>query len=785
MASKQSIIRYEHLLDPQRWHDILLSLIVFRLRAPTTTRDKDAIFRRLKCIDAFPTRRAFDVIDESNIIGQPFQDKTFVSELSSRMQMYLTVFGYPLSPPVPYFPAYGEDQRNYRSKSLTLNRSITDGQTGTLTSTISASVSAVSSLKDSQVPPLLMTLPGTGGPWVRSLVEVATGWPTAALQGPSTTASKAGNPIVHGTKAECRPDMAAIFSDDPSSVSNSIFDRKSFSLASRATQSRCAGLKGRPFKKVVLLVRNPFDALVAAYTSQQSRIGYGSNRTFVADESWQKYVRTEVVRFHLYWETFSSIAADSAKALIIKYETLVEQLRAGNTASLRELATFIINTNNIDALTELDQRLRSVLFPEYGGNVPDFDDINNLAFQQNPFDAALKKSISKDLKDYQVLFGYQQAETKYAFLEKKLLVQNPLGSVHNQVWPTLVPSLLDDGDHVLNVHKLALMMRCAQHFSYRTFQLEDEDLQELPLVVPPALLSFAGSGNTWVRLLIEFSTGLYSGSSDPYDRVLKEEFIGEKYCNRRVSVIKAHPPQLQLLPQTSSVGTTTTLHDKLHKQKCMMGNISAFDKYVLLVRDPYMALFAEVNRELTSSHVGTVTTESFLQSNWYTLIISEAREYSVFWTNVISKLIRFQEGGGGEEDPKLVLTRYETLIHPEQRYGELYKVIQFLQSTTRARQATAHSPVSFEKIHCAFVQSDVSTVHRVSSHSVNQKYSSMTAWKLYRNQSLVDEIWDYVKDFALFAGYTKYQPPLLSDSEHRQKRQGKRGGRYSFLFGVK
>ena len=50
----------------------------------------------------------------------------------------------------------------------------------------------------------------------------------------------------------------------------------------------------------------------------------------------------------------------------------------------------------------------------------------------------------------------------------------------------------------------------------------------------------SGSDNTWCRLLIEFSTGVLSGSvyNDPTLRTL---FPGEFSCNTKVSVIKIHP----------------------------------------------------------------------------------------------------------------------------------------------------------------------------------------------------------------------------------------------------
>ena len=54
---------------------------------------------------------------------------------------------------------------------------------------------------------------------------------------------------------------------------------------------------------------------------------------------------------------------------------------------------------------------------------------------------------------------------------------------------------------------------------------------------PPLLYSFPGSGNTWARLLIDWSTGVYSGSFYT-DKTLLSILPGERKCDRSVSIIK-------------------------------------------------------------------------------------------------------------------------------------------------------------------------------------------------------------------------------------------------------
>jgi len=50
---------------------------------------------------------------------------------------------------------------------------------------------------------------------------------------------------------------------------------------------------------------------------------------------------------------------------------------------------------------------------------------------------------------------------------------------------------------------------------------------------PPMLLSFPGSGNTWLRILIDCATGIYTGSIYS-DTTLYDSLPGEKFCDYSV-----------------------------------------------------------------------------------------------------------------------------------------------------------------------------------------------------------------------------------------------------------
>ena len=62
---------------------------------------------------------------------------------------------------------------------------------------------------------------------------------------------------------------------------------------------------------------------------------------------------------------------------------------------------------------------------------------------------------------------------------------------------------------------------------------------------PVLLLSHQGSGNTWTRLLLEYSTGIYTGSVYS-DTTLYDILPAEAECGRIMLVNRAHPGSTNL-----------------------------------------------------------------------------------------------------------------------------------------------------------------------------------------------------------------------------------------------
>ncbi|GFT14499.1 WSCD family member AGAP003962 [Nephila pilipes] len=153
-----------------------------------------------------------------------------------------------------------------------------------------------------------------------------------------------------------------------------------------------------------------------------------------------------------------------------------------------------------------------------------------------------------------------------------------------------------------------------------------------------ALVSFPGSGNTWIRFLVQQATGILTGSVYRDYSLKRNGFPAESVANGSVLLIKTH-----------EWGETT-------RQK--------FQKAVLLIRDPFGCLVAEFNRR-AGGHVGHASPEKFHKGNaWPNFVQTHGK----LWMESILDWLQFK-------GPLLVL-RYETIT--EELPGQLIRLLKFL-----------------------------------------------------------------------------------------------------------
>ena len=110
-----------------------------------------------------------------------------------------------------------------------------------------------------------------------------------------------------------------------------------------------------------------------------------------------------------------------------------------------------------------------------------------------------------------------------------------------------------------------------------------------------ALSSFPGSGTTWLRYLIEQSTGVFTGSVECDISLKHVGHMGEGVYTNQVAAVRVNHAHLNGTDSNTTIFTNSL---------GICQNASAqFDKVVIVLRNPYTAILSEYNRMVTHSHV--------------------------------------------------------------------------------------------------------------------------------------------------------------------------------------
>jgi hypothetical protein len=100
---------------------------------------------------------------------------------------------------------------------------------------------------------------------------------------------------------------------------------------------------------------------------------------------------------------------------------------------------------------------------------------------------------------------------------------------------------------------------------------------------PVALVSVPGSGNTWVRGLLEKATGICTGSIYCDIPLRIKGFVGESVCDNSVLVVKTHTSDYQWI-------------DTLPKNRNQFD--TRYSSAILLIRNPFHTFVAERHRSI-------------------------------------------------------------------------------------------------------------------------------------------------------------------------------------------
>ncbi|XP_023031058.1 WSCD family member GA21586 [Drosophila willistoni] len=188
----------------------------------------------------------------------------------------------------------------------------------------------------------------------------------------------------------------------------------------------------------------------------------------------------------------------------------------------------------------------------------------------------------------------------------------------------------------------------------------DGDALMPPMAMPmlTALASFPGSGNTWLRYLLQQATGILTGSIYKDYGLLKTGFPAENVCNSSVLLVKTH-----------EWGSKAW---------------APFSKAILLVRDPEKAIIAEFNRQ-SGGHIGFASPDRY------------KRTKGKYWQQFVSNKLKGWElmnlSWARNFTGSIKVVFYDDLVHHTER--ELRAILEFLEY-----------PVDEQLLRCAIMRKE-------------------------------------------------------------------------------
>jgi hypothetical protein len=281
-----------------------------------------------------------------------------------------------------------------------------------------------------------------------------------------------------------------------------------------------------------------------------------------------------------------------------------------------------------------------------------------------------------------------------------------------------------------NEQSSALIKRekCHSLFHQRSF------LPDSQKHLPPLLFTFPGSGNTWCRLLIEYGTGIYTGSVYNDDKLLTA-LPGEFTCNWQVSAVKAHP-------HTHRASDLLSGHYLSDNDKCRRGNIQRFERFVLLIRDPFDSVWSEFQRRVSQSHVAGIPKDSFSWHRWQANAMNLAHAYFDMW-KLDHELIERQL-----PSTSYLYVKYEDLKDKANRVQALEKIVTFLKLPTSSSMS---AKFLLKRLECAFLLAD----NRQYAHRTVEKSTFMTKDLAYLEE-IVCRMWALFGVYASKYGYSPF-----------------------------
>ena len=262
--------------------------------------------------------------------------------------------------------------------------------------------------------------------------------------------------------------------------------------------------------------------------------------------------------------------------------------------------------------------------------------------------------------------------------------------------------------------------------------------------IPPYLISFEGSGNTYTRLIIELITQFYTGSVHSIDLdLLNAGFKGDGHCDDSVIILKAHAWIFIRRLWNLFINGTTNECRKLRNiqfiKRCnhhQTNNNHDIDA-IFIFRNPWNAFFSEYqrsyagNKEISQGHVGRILFKDFNIETF----VEKLYEYTRKYIEIFMVYQRFKD-----------LNRNLLIIHYENINNEIWDILQFLFTKKYLKE---NKKLYENRVNCIKYKSlpREEYIKRKDVKLLNNSQLYLTREYAYSqiNKSVICDIWNQLK----------------------------------------
>jgi len=296
----------------------------------------------------------------------------------------------------------------------------------------------------------------------------------------------------------------------------------------------------------------------------------------------------------------------------------------------------------------------------------------------------------------------------------------------NQAYIPWEPRMRNNSFEAVKVVSTPLTKSSSQQCTTEYGSLRAFDMNETSHTNPPILYSFPGthhmrniysqeftyctnspgSGSTWCRLLIEYATGLYTGSVYN-EKALLGLLPGENTCNKSVAVIRVHAHthgyRTGVKPLVRGISSAD--------DTCAKSSVQEVHRAIVLVRNPFDAIWSNYQRMHLKKHsILRISRVEFDREDWTSYALRHAKWYKDFWTHYTDMLHSLRHSN-------ILLVKFEDLAHR----GTLHKIVRFLGYSSSER-----------RLKCAFTVSKLELIMLIKHH--HESFVVFDMYAVIRNQ---------------------------------------------------